>query len=242
MTMREAPWERTADGRPARVVQPPRHPTLTPLRSRILAVAKMTDVSHVSAAFDGTPQVFEPWLTVLLDTGPKVEFAGVYRSAFPVDEPDGAAPSLAVRRAGWNAADDAERLRDEAGIAQYVTGPDHAASRIQFFTADALSTVTSLVEEVAQALHRGLPIDVRERSDPGLANIQVDLHDDDARFMVSYTPYRRASDTIESWLARWRRAMRALDEPPAAAAARRPDAGCRISYRASLPEMLQRYG
>ena len=82
--MKKILWEQTSDGSPAQLGKLPRV-TKSGLLLKGVAIAKMVDVSLISAEFDDIPVVFEPKVEVFLDEGTAAEFMAVYQSGFPLN-------------------------------------------------------------------------------------------------------------------------------------------------------------
>lgn len=61
------------------VMRPPRiAPTSATLKR--VALAKLSDITLLSAAFGGEQVLFEPWLTLLVDDGRGAFLTGIYRT------------------------------------------------------------------------------------------------------------------------------------------------------------------
>jgi hypothetical protein len=237
----QASWERATNGVAAGIAASSRAVTITPYRSRRLASAKMTEVALISAEFRGVPAVFEPWLMVLLDTGEGLEFAGIYKPAFSAAEHSGTAavPAFSLRTAVWQAAQDSERLGDEAAAIGYVTGPEHAPAITRFVTRTTIPDLIALVDELTRVCHRGLAFQSVERPAPALHELRIQLFDTRVHLTCSYTGFRTQSKSLEDWVERWRGAVADVASRSAPGADMCPDGGWRISYRHSLAEQLR---
>jgi hypothetical protein len=221
----EAPWEHTAGGGPVRLSGPPQVRRMWLGGRRAIGLAKLADVTLISAEFGGVPVVFEPWVTLLVNRASSAEFFGAYQPAFPLDEGD-EAPSLCLRRSSWS-----QGARDEDGDLLIEGDEGPIESQIVFTSRTERVDVVRLVEELVRLLTDGIRVRRTSREIEWEA-LSCSIADTRAVATIAYSSLQTESPELEPWAWRWSDAFSRLDEGVA------PDDGCRISYRASLREVL----
>ncbi len=223
-----------AAGHPGcRIASPPRFAPTGAFLKRI-ALAKLADITLMSAKFGGDKLVFEPWVSLLIDAGSTVKFLGVYRPAFESDEDSATRPNLCWRRSTWNRDVDHKQLAEAIDLRTYLNGDTQISSIITFTRMAAQPALTDLIERTITAFSRGVTIAAAERTDMPWQALRLDIADDRLIYTIDYSPLLVQSELVETWAQTWIEYLDKLDPHGAIA----PDADISVSYRRSLPEML----
>lgn len=231
-------WERNSDGTCAELAAggPGRIAHAGALLKQ-LAIAKMLEVSLVSAEFGEVPAVYEPEVWAFVDRGADAELAAAYRLAFPPDEGE-ELPALCVRRAVWSREEDYAAFEAAADKREYLLGEGQVRSRILFLTEDGSARARSAMDAIRQALARGISWHQEVRTSVAWQELKCFVSDGSGELLVSYSLYERRCCEIESWLPGWLETLSSLDYDGGV----KPDRGSRISYRLALEDRLRQYG
>lgn len=81
-------------GHPGCWIAPPLRFAATGAFLKQIALAKLANITLMSAEFSGEKILFEPWVSLLVDAGSTVKFLGVYRLSFEPDEDSATRPNL----------------------------------------------------------------------------------------------------------------------------------------------------
>lgn len=239
--MDEIAWERTADGIPARLKHSDTDHRLQVLALLNLSIAKLTDVSIISADFRGATAVFEPQVSVYLAMDTYEEWMGVYQLGFPHEEDEAQAerdvfPVLCLRRAVWHKKQDVRQLREARRKRAYVEGEGPINSRIVFITAEMYPEISHLIEDIQRIVRRGIPFTAAVREEPQWHMLQLDLNSE-IHFSLSYVLSIERSEDIETWAAKWQSSFAHVDYTGGIV----PDHGCFMSYRSSIEQRLEQF-
>lgn len=231
--MKNVLWEQTSNGSPARLSKPPRLKRSGLLLKRV-AVAKMVEVSLISAEFDGIPVVFEPKVEVFLDEGSAAGFMGVYQSGYPSDEEYKELPSLCLRISRWNRNSDFRQFNEAQDKKHYIESDKQVKSQILFTTLKADSEIDELTTEIIDIFRRGVALEAVNRTQERWHEIRCKVVDDAAAYTVSYTPFSAKNERVERWITKWRSYFQQVSTKKQVPS----DNGCRVSYNLSLRERL----
>lgn len=199
-----------------------------------IALAKLADITLMSAEFGGDKLVSEPWVSLLIDAGSTVKFLGVYQPSFEPDEDSATRPNLCWRRSEWNRNVDHEQLAEATDVRAYPPGDTQISSIITFTRIAAQPALTDLIERTITEFSHGVTITAAERTDILWQALQLDIADDRLIYTIDYSPLLVQSERVETWADAWIKFLGKLDPHDAIT----PDADIIVSYRRSLPEML----
>lgn len=223
-----------AAGHPGcRIAPPPRFVPTGAFLKRI-ALAKLADITLMSAEFGGYKLVFEPWVSLLVDAGSIAKFVGVYRLAFNSEEGSVTRPNLCWRRSEWKRDVDHEQLAEATDLRDYLTGDTQISSVIAFTRTADQPELTGLIERTITEFSQGVTITAAKRPDMRWQALQLDIADERLICAIDYSPLLAQSEQVETWAQTWIEYLDKLDPHDAIA----PDADIIVSYRRSLPEML----
>jgi hypothetical protein len=201
---------------------------------RGLAVAKMRELTLISAEFGGYLAVFQPWVRVLLGTSVGLEYVAAYQPAYPAAEDAPPLPGLCLRRCTWNRDEDYGRFRLAGDARAYLASGEQIQSRIVFAAPHDTEQVTALAQEGAALFRRGLGLTESARDRVRWETVEVDIADGSNGFALSYAPRASHHAALEAWVAQWQRRFESL--VPGLS----PDGGVRVSYRDGLRDLLAR--
>lgn len=216
-----------------RVAPPPRFAPTGAFLKRV-ALAKLADITLMSAGFGGDKVVFEPWVSLLIDAGSTMNFLGVYRLSFESEEDSETRPDLCWRRSEWNRDVDHEQLGEATDLRAYLTGDTQISSVISFTRMASQPALADLVERTITDFSRGVTITAARRADMPWKELQLDIADDRLIYTIDYSPLLAQSEHVETWAHTWIEFFDKLGPPDDIA----PDGDITVSYRRSLPELL----
>lgn len=216
-----------------RVAPPPRLAPTGAFLKRI-ALAKLTDITLMSADFSGDKIVFEPWVSLLVDEGSTATFQGVYRLAFESDESSATRPNLCWRQSAWNQDIDHDQLAEATDLRAYLAGDTQITSTIAFTKKAAQPALTALAERTIAQFSDGVTITAATRHDMLWEQLQLDIADDRLIYTIDYSPLLARSEQVETWAQAWIEYFAKLDPHNVIM----PDADITVSYRRSFPEMI----
>jgi hypothetical protein len=199
-----------------------------------IALAKLADITLMSAEFGGDKLLFQPWVSLLIDAGSAVKFLGAYRLSFESEEDSATRPNLCWRRSEWNRNVDHKQLAEATDLRAYLTGDTQISSIIAFTRMAAQPALTGLIERTIAEFSHGVTITAAERPDMPWEALQLDIADDRLIWTIDYSPLIVQSEQVERWSHTWIEFFDKLDPHDAIA----PDGDIIVSYRRSLPEML----
>jgi hypothetical protein len=212
-------------------MRPPR-PSPTPATLKRVALAKLTGILRISAAFSGQRLVFEPWLTLLVDSGRGAFLAGVYRTD---SDPDGpGTPRWCLRKSEWLREADVEMSGAADDLREHLLNGPQIASRLVF--ADRLThpEVEAMTEDALAVLGSGVTLVPMARTHEW-HEVELDLADDRLICTIAYSPLLARSEAVETALPPWIERLDALlrrDGIP-------PDGKVRVTIRRSVPELVR---
>ena len=237
--MKEIAWERTVDGKPARLKEGGKfHIYMAQLLN--LAVEKMLDVAIISADFQDNTPVFTKQVGVYLEKDEEGVFCGLYLPDAD-DEYGPNVPTVCVRQARWDRELDINQfLRIQKNRAEgrrrYVEEEQLVASTVFFFTKEDARVLLDMVVALEQLVRDGVKISRMARSPeqrPWEA-MQLEIQIESLSSTISYSAYAEGSEPLEAWLARWQQEIATLVNRQGVI----PDDGCFISYPYSLMERI----
>ena len=231
--MKKILWEQTSDGSPAQLGKLPRV-TKSGLLLKGVAIAKMVDVSLISAEFDDIPVVFEPKVEVFLDEGTAAEFMAVYQSGFPSEEHSRKLPSLCLRISRWNRNNDFKQFNRAKNKKEYLESDKQVKSNLVFTTPTVHSEIYQLTTEIIDIFRRGVALEAVNRTETHWHEIRCKVVDDTAAYAVSYTPFATKNELVEAWIMKLSEHFKKLAYQKGLLS----DNGCRVSYNPSLRERL----
>lgn len=233
----------TAAGHPGTSRKPPRKLTArrlaTPATLRRFARTKLTDITLISADFQGEPIVVEPWLWLYVESAMEAAYLGVYRLAYPRDDQDDAAelPDLCWRRSYWNRDADLTRVNTTDDPRGYLAGDSQLDSHIVFTRGAREPRLVTLIEEGIELFCRGVTVSALASPDPDARGheLSTEVVDDRVACAVTFVPLLAASPALEGWATAWQTAFAELDPTRGL----RPDGPIAVSYRTSFIDLLR---
>jgi hypothetical protein len=234
-------WEQTADGVLVQLKNSQRPITKGNFMLKRVALAKMTDITLLSADFHGDVVLFEPRVSVLLDMSSHVEFRGLYQIHADREEqqeaPVQSLPSLALRQATWIRDDDFKHFNGAANKRAYIEGTQQVHSRITFTTPELQPEIYQLLEDARNLVRNGLKMEPAHNSNFQREETRFCVDDEELRFTLLYLPHIRQSLALDGWIEQWIQSFARVDFSGGIM----PDHGCSISYTHSLMELLSRF-
>ncbi len=197
-----------------------------------VAVAKMTEVSAISAVFDKELLVFEPWISVLLDSGDELSYFGVYDLAFPIEDNKPGTPRVCIRSGSWKMDEDYshfDRAEDKIG---YLKSAEQVRIDLVFGSMQTYLPIQALVSSLSNLIDQGLSRKHHARTDVSWRKIALEITSEYFQWKYSYSPLTSAVDNLESWLGKWQTTLRMNAKENLLAAE------CKISYRPSISERI----
>jgi hypothetical protein len=239
-SMKEIPWERTAEGASAHLRDNGTRVVLPVLSFFKIMEAKLTSLHLISADFHDTTVVFERQVQVHLEAGEEALCLGLYAHD-PEDElPEEVrdrVPTWCLRQARWERRRDVEQFRQTANMKAYVQGPGLLDSRLVFTVPDVYPEINQLTEEARTLVRQGMALTAAPRAQVEWSLVSLDMKDGTLGLSLSYAPLREGNDELERWIRQWQKQFAAVDY----AGGLLPDAGCSISYPFSLQEGLESF-
>ncbi|MHC4633461.1 MAG: hypothetical protein ACYS9C_19620 [Planctomycetota bacterium] len=231
------PWERNADGSYAELKS-----DLLPLKRaglglKLLAIAKMMDVSVISANFNGHPVVFQPWVTVAIDCKTSLNFYGCYQLGYEREE---GKPDLCMRTCSWEQINDYEQFEQAKNKQEYVLSDKQLEVKSIFTTISDHQEVATLCDEVISMNLRGLSLEHCQRDRNKCIELNCEIVSPSMPWSTSfaYNPRRFRNNLFEEWLSRWQSCFDGI----CFSAGFIPDKGSRISYKVSFLERIDALG
>lgn len=197
-----------------------------------VAVAKMTEVSAISAVFDKELLVFEPWISVLLDAGEELRFFGVYDLAFPVEDDKPGTPRVCIRSGSWKMDEDYSHFGCAEDKSEYLKSAEQIRIELVFGSMQTFLPIKALGLSLSNLIDQGLCRRPLARSDVSWRKIAVEITSDYFQWKYSYSPFTSAIDDFESWLDKWQTTLRMIATEDLLADE------CKISYRPSISERI----
>jgi hypothetical protein len=238
--MQEISWERTADGRAARLDGDIPQYILPILSFMRLTQEKMTAVGLISADFHGIPVSFMKRVTVYLDKRTHAEFLGLYVSDEDEQDHSEAAseqiPTLCLRHAVWTKKSDEEGFVQAASMKEYVSSQQQLQAQIVFLTPEMVPEIARLDEEAHTMVRRGVPALATSRSDAPWDSIDFSFYDI-LHVHISYVTHTLVSNELEAWVKRWYRSCLEVDYTGGML----PDNGCRLGYPYSMMDFWKHF-
>jgi len=215
-----------------RVARPPRV-ALTGATLKRVALAKLSDITLISAGFGGERIVFSPWLTVVIDHGVGAFFTGVYRTD-SASSGDRSEPIWCLRKSTWDRALDMARAREADELSEYLAAGPQLVDRLVFANRSTHPEIDSVMEAVLTTLTGGISVaPVPSRTHPW-HQIELDLVDDRLICRIEYSPLIAGSQEVETALPPWLDRLDQLlsrDGP-------QPDGDVVASIRRSVVELI----
>ena len=199
-----------------------------------IALAKIEDITMLSARFRGEQVLFEPWLTLLIDAGTKALFLGVYRPSFDQEEDETQLPNLCWRRSEWIRDIDERQIGEATDRQAYLAGNTQIGSSIRFSRLDRQPALAALIQRGIAMFRSGVTVAADSRPDSTWNWLRAQATDDTIGCQIEYSPVLAQSAAIEAWAADWLQGFTSFDP----AHAIEPDAEITVSFRHSLQELL----
>jgi len=227
-------WERLRDGSFARL-----HANHSEIRRpgfalKKVAIAKMTEVSVVSAVFGQELLVFEPWVSVLLDAGDTVVFFGAYALAFPPENDTTDLPHICVRTGSWNKNEDCTRFECAEDKNAYIWSAAQIQIDLAFGLKQTFLSIKEMVSSLSDLVDQGLKRRCLARNDMHWRKVSVEVTSDFFSWKYAYSPLTSVVDGFEAWLGKWLDIFKnlAIDNIRAE--------DCEVSYRPCLMDRMPR--
>jgi hypothetical protein len=223
--------EKAPAGYPGFVVMcPPRiRPTSATLKR--VALAKLSDITLMSAAFGGERVLFEPWLTLLVDYGRGAFLTGVYRS----DESYGPGlPIWCLRKSEWLRQTDLEQSSGADDLRGYLSSGPQVANRLVFADRATHPELDGVMKSVLTAVTAGITVVPIQPRTSQWQFVDLDLADDRLICSIQYSPLIARSELLEAVLPPWRNQIDELLGRDGLV----PDSKVTLSIRRSVPELV----
>ena len=198
-----------------------------------LAAAKMTGVSVISAHFGEEHLVYDPWVSVLLDSGNGLIFHGAYGLSFPLEEHQNGLPHVCLRTCSWDRELDFSQFDQASNKRDYLLGDKQLRSDIMFGSGSRYLSFKTLVSRLCAAIGQGLKGQETERPDAVLCGIAVESATDYFSWKFSYSPHSFVAEKLEEWIEAWREAFKHSTSDFV------PTGDTEISYQPSVMERLE---
>jgi len=220
------------------VMRPPRI-SLTSATLKRVALAKLSDITLLSAAFGGEDILFEPWLTLVVDYGHGAFLAGVYRtdsSSKDAAAPDGTTlPIWCLRKSEWFRETDLEQSRGADDLSEYLRSGPQVANRIVFANRATHPEIDGVMDSALTVLRLGITVSPTEPRAAEWQFVDLDLVDDRLICGIEYSPLTARSESLEAVLPSWVSRIEELLQRDGFS----PDREITISIRRSVPELTR---
>ncbi len=196
-------------------------------------------INMISASFKDSTVTFEPWLTVFIEQPTGAEFFGAYKLAFPSEDEDyeTSLPNLCLRRSNWNRKADLKRYQAALNKKDYIEGDEQISSEISFFSIAYQQKTVELIQELVTFIYSGVTTRAIERREADWQGLTIRLTDSIMAFELAYDLVTIIEEKLEEWAQRWKSNFLELNFQSGFI----PDGDCRISYRASLEQLLDKF-
>lgn len=236
--MKKAYWERTTNSTETEWYFDlpklrPGHPRFR-IFLKNLARRKMADSYLISAEFRNVREVFEPWISLIIDEGKSMRFYGIYISGLKIEDPQ-VRPSICFRKGAWDGNLDFENFSSAEDKLDYVTRYQALEMDLSFSSIDKVSRFYDLSRNGVEILQKGIKLTVEERPENKTQNISLDLWDEEVHYLISYSPLSKKNNELEKWIDQWTNWFESLNLKEDFF----PDGPSRISYRESLPDWIR---
>lgn len=195
-----------------------------------VALAKLTDITMLSAPFGGEQYLFSPWLTALVDYGSGMTFVGAYRT--DEDEADPRVPDICLRKSVWDRNLDLAQAPED--LRPYLAAGPQVANTFVFANGTTHPRLPEVMENALGVLSKGIAIVPEERQDVEWDWLSVEVADDRLICRLEYSPRVARSDSLEQVLLWWINEINGLMGDTGLS----PDGEIRVSVRRSVPEMV----
>jgi hypothetical protein len=220
------------------VMRPPRI-SLTSATLKRVALAKLSDITLMSASFAGGDILFQPWLTLLVDYGRGAFLTGVYRtdsSSGDDEESNGLAlPIWCLRRSDWFREADLEQIRGAADLSEYLTSGPQLTHRFVFANRITHPEIDGVMNGVLAVLGSGITVSPAGLRTAEWQLVDLDIADDQLICRIEYSPLIAQSESLEATLPSWLNKIDKLLERDGLS----PDGEITISIRRSVPELTR---
>ncbi|MEU4779336.1 hypothetical protein [Micromonospora sp. NPDC023633] len=232
--------EGSAAGYPGFVVMRPARllPNVGTLKR--IAVAKLAGIRMVSASFSGDRLLFQPWLTAMIDEGPRVSVTGVYRTdSLPGQESEETGPTFCLRKSTWLRDADLASARKAADLRSYLSSDGQVEDVFTFVNRSAgLEVIRDTEAFIAAVNEAELTLRAVDRADARWEFVGIKVAGEVRALGVEYSPLTTSIDLIESALPGWLASVdRAVGVPGF-----EPDGPLTISIDRSVPELVGQTG
>ena len=230
------PWEKLSDCRFAHLV----NTKVKSIRgvSKKVAVLKILDVSLLSAEFNGEFVLFEPLISIFIETNKYIEFLGIYHSSDPEEYCNRPVPSFCLRRCSWSREKRhrAFQKNDSDFINDYLLGDEQILSRITFWNWKDIPELESRVQEFIALFRNSIAIEKCDRPEPEIYYINCSIIKDCMSSEVRYDLFQNQCIALENIIPKIFQAADLINLESGFMPDR--DYGLRISSRSSLEDYL----
>jgi hypothetical protein len=221
---------------------------VTPGQLQVLAMAKMTGITMISAHFSGDPVFFYPCACLMFESQERVEFIGTYKadlsdytepasSEFDIKKSN-ELPSFCVRRAFWRKRQNSEAVsefRAATNKKDYVLSNLQVEINVSFIRLESFSILANLISDSVKLVKNGINFkDCHEMRNP-YHNIQLAFSDECMDFDFLYKPNCVVSSSLDNLTGRWQKHL--IESPLEESIV--PDEDFRVSYQRSLFDCLK---
>jgi len=235
-------WEKNFGGAVG-IYKAPKKFIFTPALMKKLAISKMTDIRLISADFNKNTVFFTPLVWVLLDSGSRVEFFGVYATEMSTDEGTSdnsseleTSPNFCIKKAFWSKSEDIEKFQLADDKKKYILGETQTLSNMIFINSTHCLEATQLIEEAILVTKHGVTLQENQNKS---AYDEIKINVSDGRFYLNfaYHPGAVTNNILEKWIFKWRNC---IDRLPLDIGYL-PDDQIRISYELSLFDKISMF-
>lgn len=222
-------------------MRPPRiRPTSATLKR--VALAKLSDITLLSAAFGGERVLFEPWLTLLVDYGGGAFLTGVYRTEAASDS-DAASdgprlPIWCLRKSEWLRQTDLDQSNGADDLSGYLSSGPQVANRLVFADRATHPELDGVMHRVLTAVTAGITVVPIQPRTSQWQFVDLDLADDRLICSIQYSPLIARSESLEAVLPPWRSQIDELLGRDGFL----PDGQVTLGIRRSVPELVRASG
>lgn len=200
---------------------------------KTIAYAKMWEPAVISACFQGTECVFDPSVTLLLESKDRLNLYSVCQLSY-ADE--GKAPNLLLRSSEWNSKDDCEKFDKAQDKMDHLLSDKQLTVKNVFIRDESYGKLNQLIADIGGVLLSGLRLEKCDKTSYMWHNVHIkcEHRHEPLTGEVSYCPLVLENPAIEKWFLEWQNFF----ETEKIENDYKPDGDIRISYGSSLPEML----
>jgi hypothetical protein len=198
-----------------------------------VACAKMWTPVVVSGSFNETECFFDPLVALMIEEKEHLKLYAVYKLSF-ADE--GEEPNLMIRSAHWDSKIDCENFAKASDKPKYLLADEQLTINNIFVRNESYEKLNLLIENIETILLSGVKFKKHQRLDSIYHSVRIKCENQNIALIndIDYSPLVLENSVIEKWLLDWKDYF----ETEKFEKNFQPDADIQISYKTSLPELL----